>query len=185
MGLSVFLRTLSSETTNDPIVHPRKIRHIAWLLLAAVLWYHCSLSLFYHTHTVDGVAVTHSHPYTGTPDAPRHAHSAVQFAAIAAPWHVLAALANPPYETAEGIFSKNWEGQGFFWYYIIHEHFLRYIDAETSMREQPWFFFLILAPVGLIPWIVALPQSVWSEIKGGYRNLREKNPEFMHKNQNS
>ena len=84
MGLSVFLRTLSSETTNDPIVHPRKIRHIAWLLLAAVLWYHCSLSLFYHTHTVDGVAVTHSHPYTGTPDAPRHAHSAAQFAAIAA-----------------------------------------------------------------------------------------------------
>ena len=41
-------------------------------------------------------------------------------AAIAVPWHVLAALANPPYETAEGIFSKNWEGQGFFWYYIMH-----------------------------------------------------------------
>ena len=101
------------------------------------------------------------------------------FLGIALPWHILAMIANPAYDTSEGMFSKNWEGQGFFWYYIIHEHFLRYIDAETSMREQPWFFFLILAPVGLIPWIVALPQSVWSEIKGGYRNLREKNPEFI------
>lgn len=62
----------------------RKIRHIAWLLLAAVLWYHCSISLFYHTHTIDGIAVTHSHPYTGTPDAPRHAHSTAQFLTIAA-----------------------------------------------------------------------------------------------------
>ncbi|MDA6840376.1 hypothetical protein OSL57_27035, partial [Escherichia coli] len=53
------------------------------------------------------------------------------FTAIALPWHLLAAAANPAYPEAEGIFSKKWDGQGFFWYYIIHEHVLRFIDAET------------------------------------------------------
>ena len=104
---------------------------------------------------------------------------AVLFIAIAAPWHVLAAIANPPYETAEGIFSKNWEGQGFFWYYIIHEHFLRYLYSETSMRAAPWWMFIVLAPVGLIPWIVVLPQAVWDAVKGGYRKLRAESPEFI------
>ncbi len=65
-------------------MNARNVQHIAWLLLAAVLWYHCSISLFYHTHTIDGIVVTHSHPYTGTPDTPRHAHSATQFLTIAA-----------------------------------------------------------------------------------------------------
>jgi len=104
---------------------------------------------------------------------------AALFAAIAAPWHVLAALANPPYETAEGIFSKNWEGQGFFWYYIIHEHILRYIDPETSMRAAPWWLFLVLAPVGLIPWVVLLPQALRDAFRGGYARLRAENPEML------
>lgn len=104
---------------------------------------------------------------------------AVLFSAIAVPWHVLAALANPPFETAEGIFSKNWEGQGFFWYYIIHEHFLRYLDPATSMRAAPWWLFFVLAPVGLIPWVVLLPQAVRDALKGGYGKLRRENPEMI------
>lgn len=104
---------------------------------------------------------------------------AALFTAIAVPWHVLAALANPPYETAEGIFSKNWEGQGFFWYYIVHEHILRYIDPETSMRAAPWWLFLVLAPVGLIPWVVLLPQALRDAFRGGYARLRNEKPEML------
>ena len=101
------------------------------------------------------------------------------FAAIAVPWHVLAANANPPYANAEGIFSKNWEGQGFFWYYIIHEHFLRYIDAETSMREQPFWFFFVLAPVGFFPWIVALPQALMNIFREGRKKVADKHSDII------
>ncbi|MBP3525684.1 MAG: glycosyltransferase family 39 protein [Opitutales bacterium] len=101
------------------------------------------------------------------------------FAAIALPWHLLAAAANPAYPEAEGIFSKKWDGQGFFWYYIIHEHVLRFIDAETSMRAQPFWFFLVLVPVGLIPWAVFLPAVVRGIFAGGWRRLRAENPEAL------
>lgn len=123
------------------------------------------------------------------------------FALIAVPWHVLAANANPPTEAAEGILSRNPNGQGFFWYYIINEHFLRYLDAEVSDRYQPFYFFWVLAPVGFIPWIVLLPRAVWNNLKEawtkigwrcfedlfafleavtkGWANLKRKNPQFI------
>lgn len=123
------------------------------------------------------------------------------FALIAVPWHVLAAIANPPTEAAEGILSRNPNGQGFFWYYIINEHFLRYLDAEVSDRYEPFYFFWVLAPVGFIPWIVLLPRAVWNNLKEawtkigwrcfedlfafleavteGWANLKRKNPQFI------
>ena len=101
------------------------------------------------------------------------------FTAIALPWHLLAAAANPAYPEAEGIFSKKWDGQGFFWYYIIHEHVLRFIDAETSNRAQPFWFFLVLVPVGLIPWVVFLPAVVRGIFADGWRRLRAENPEAL------
>lgn len=101
------------------------------------------------------------------------------FAAIAVPWHVLAAAANPPLEGAEGMFSKNPEGQGFAWYYFINEHFLRYLDAETSHRYQPFWFFFAFAPVGFIPWIVLLPRAVRNAAAGGWAKLKASNPEFI------
>lgn len=101
------------------------------------------------------------------------------FFAIALPWHILATQANPAYAEAEGIFSKKWDGQGFFWYYIIHEHILRYIDAETSMRAQPFWFFFVMVPVGLIPWLVFLPRATMDTFKGGWNNLRKNNPEII------
>ena len=107
------------------------------------------------------------------------AGGAVLFLAIAVPWHVMAALANPPFETAEGLFSANPEGQGFLWYYIVHEHILRYVDPDTSMRAAPWWTFVVLAPVGLIPWVVLLPQSVWDVVCDGYGKLRSRNPEMI------
>lgn len=101
------------------------------------------------------------------------------FLAIALPWHFLAAAANPSYSGAEGIVSKNPEGQGFFWYYIIHEHILRFIDADTSNRAQPFWFFFVIVPVGLIPWIVFLPAVVRRSIADGWRALRRENPELI------
>lgn len=101
------------------------------------------------------------------------------FLLLTAPWHILASLANPALENAEGIFSKTWDGQGFFWYYFVHEHFLRFVDAGTSMRYQPVWFFFVLAPVGLIPWVVFFPRAISSYIKDSRGALRTKNTQIL------
>ena len=102
------------------------------------------------------------------------------FLAITVPWHVLVSVANPATSAAEGVLSKNPDGQGFFWYYFIHEHLLRYIDPETSMRAQPFWFFLALAPAGAIPWISLLPRIVKNTVSGGSVDARDCRNDFLY-----
>jgi 4-amino-4-deoxy-L-arabinose transferase-like glycosyltransferase len=91
---------------------------------------------------------------------------------VALPWHILAALANPPSGGWSHFFTKDWAGQGFVWYYFWHEHVLRYIDPATSERRQPvWFFFVIL-PLGFLPWTVFLPQALARACAGGWARLK-------------
>ena len=78
--------------------------------------------------------------------------------AIAAPWHVLATLRNPPY-FYWGIHSGPGEYHGFFWFYFINEHVLRFLnlryprDYNTVPRVWFWLFHLLW----LFPWSVFLP----------------------------
>ncbi len=78
--------------------------------------------------------------------------------AIAAPWHVLATLRNPPYfeftmRSAPG------EYHGFLWFYFINEQLLRFLnmryprDYDTVPRLYFWLFHLLW----LFPWSVYLP----------------------------
>jgi 4-amino-4-deoxy-L-arabinose transferase-like glycosyltransferase len=78
--------------------------------------------------------------------------------AIAAPWHVLATLRNPPYF----YFSmRSVPGQyhGFFWFYFFNEHLLRFLnlryprDYNTVPRVYFWLFHLLW----LFPWSAYLP----------------------------
>jgi 4-amino-4-deoxy-L-arabinose transferase-like glycosyltransferase len=77
---------------------------------------------------------------------------------IAAPWHVLAALRNPPYfdftmRSAPG------EYHGFLWFYFINEQVLRFLnlryprDYNTVPRLYFWLFHLLW----LFPWSVYFP----------------------------
>ncbi|MBE6413676.1 MAG: glycosyltransferase family 39 protein [Verrucomicrobiaceae bacterium] len=97
----------------------------------------------------------------------------VLFFVICVPWHIAVCLENPATNISTNIFTKNPEGQGFFWYYFIHEHFLRYIDSSTSMRYQPFWFFWVIVPVGFIPWIFLLPRAIKqsSSTLNGNRNV--------------
>jgi 4-amino-4-deoxy-L-arabinose transferase-like glycosyltransferase len=101
------------------------------------------------------------------------------FLAIAAPWHILAALQNPASPESEGLLSSNPEGQGFLWYYFTHEHFLRFLDASTSDREQPFWFFLVITPLGFLPWAVFLPQALRESLHGGWQTLRKQNAALL------
>ena len=78
--------------------------------------------------------------------------------AIAAPWHVLATLRNPPYFVFT-MHSARGEYHGFFWFYFINEQLLRFLnlrfprDYDTVPRPLFWGFHLLW----LFPWSVYLP----------------------------
>ncbi len=78
--------------------------------------------------------------------------------AIAAPWHVLATIRNPPYFDFT-MHSEPGQYRGFFWFYFINEHVLRFLnlryprDYNTVNRSYFWLFHLLW----LFPWSVYLP----------------------------
>jgi 4-amino-4-deoxy-L-arabinose transferase-like glycosyltransferase len=75
--------------------------------------------------------------------------------AIAAPWHVLAALRMPPYLDFT-MHSGPGQYHGFFWFYFINEQLLRFLnlryprDYDTVPRLYFWLFHLLW----LFPWSV-------------------------------
>lgn len=77
---------------------------------------------------------------------------------IAAPWHILATLRNPPY-FAFTMRSVPGEYHGFFWFYFINEQLLRFLnlryprDYNTVPRLYFWLFHLLW----LFPWSVYFP----------------------------
>ena len=78
--------------------------------------------------------------------------------AIAAPWHILATLRNPPYFVFT-MRSAPGEYHGFFWFYFMNEQLLRFLnmryprDYDTVPRLYFWLFHLLW----LFPWSVYLP----------------------------
>jgi 4-amino-4-deoxy-L-arabinose transferase-like glycosyltransferase len=78
--------------------------------------------------------------------------------AIAAPWHILATLRNPPYFVFT-MRSAPGEYHGFFWFYFINEQLLRFLnmryprDYDTVPRLYFWLFHLLW----LFPWSVYFP----------------------------
>jgi 4-amino-4-deoxy-L-arabinose transferase-like glycosyltransferase len=88
------------------------------------------------------------------------------FLAIAAPWHVLATLRNPPYLDFT-MHSESGSYHGFFWFYFMNEHVLRFLnmryprDYNTVPRLYFWLFHLLW----LFPWSFYLPAA----FRGTYR----------------
>ncbi|MBI3849164.1 MAG: phospholipid carrier-dependent glycosyltransferase [Verrucomicrobia bacterium] len=94
------------------------------------------------------------------------------FLLVAVPWHVLAALATPAREHSAGFFSTKEEGQGFLWYYFMRQQVLRYLTA-VDRREEPIWFFLVVLPAGLFPWVAFLPQAIKQSLQGGWKKRHE------------
>ncbi len=78
--------------------------------------------------------------------------STAVFLVIAAPWHILAAIANP----AAG------EAKGFLWFYFVNEQFLRYLGKRIPMdyATVPLVLFYGLLLIWLLPWSFFLPQGL-------------------------
>jgi 4-amino-4-deoxy-L-arabinose transferase-like glycosyltransferase len=93
--------------------------------------------------------------------------------AIAAPWHILATLKNPPYFDLT-MHSESGSYHGFFWFYFINEHVLRFLnlryprDYNTVPRVYFWLFHL----VWLFPWSAYFPAVYKLSYRGTDRASR-------------
>ena len=77
---------------------------------------------------------------------------------IAAPWHILATLRNPPY-FAFTLHSGPGEYHGFLWFFFINEQLLRFLNLRypRDYNTVPRLYFWLLHLVWLFPWSVYLP----------------------------
>jgi 4-amino-4-deoxy-L-arabinose transferase-like glycosyltransferase len=89
--------------------------------------------------------------------------SSLVFFAIAAPWHILAARANPSQGAVKG----------FLWFYFVNEQFLRYVNKRVppGYDTVPLLIFWGLTVLWLAPWMVFLPQSL-KQVPWRWRQLR-------------
>lgn len=78
--------------------------------------------------------------------------STLVFLLVAAPWHILAAIRNPPAGAS----------RGFLWFYFINEHVMRFIGKRVPAGYDtvPLFLFWALLAVWLVPWSAFLPQAL-------------------------
>ncbi len=89
------------------------------------------------------------------------------FLAIAVPWHILAGIRNPG--TAQH--------HGFFWFYFVNEHFLRFLGKRIphDYNKLPALLYWSLHFVWLFPWSFYLPTAVraaqqqWLSVKATSR----------------
>ena len=77
---------------------------------------------------------------------------------IAAPWHVLATLRNPPH-FAWTLHSGPGEYHGFLWFYFINEQLLRFLNLRypRDYNTVPRLYFWLFHFLWLFPWSVYLP----------------------------
>src|SRR5579862_2463054 len=75
------------------------------------------------------------------------------FALLTAPWFVLVERRNP----------------GFAQFFFVHEHFTRFLTT-VHQRVEPWWYFLPLLLLGVLPWVTSLVRAVpraWREEPAG------------------
>lgn len=77
------------------------------------------------------------------------------FFAVAVPWHVLVAQANPEFAH----------------FYFIHEHFERYLTT-VHQRYQPYWYFVPILLLGMYPVVAFLPEALRDALHGGWRERK-------------
>ncbi|WP_075258140.1 glycosyltransferase family 39 protein [Herbaspirillum camelliae] len=83
----------------------------------------------------------------------------VLFFAICTPWFVAVSLRNPEFPQ----------------FFFIHEHFQRF-TTKIHSRTGPWYYFIPILLLGIIPWLGVFFQSLWKGTReqrdtAGYNSL--------------
>jgi 4-amino-4-deoxy-L-arabinose transferase-like glycosyltransferase len=87
------------------------------------------------------------------------------FLAIAAPWHILAALRNPaiPLPAGQGLPATG----GWAWFYLYNEHIARFFSKRIphDYGLTPIWLFWIYLILWIMPWAIFLPTAVADQIR--------------------
>lgn len=168
-GMWAFLRALDSE---EP--HPRAWALLLWasmgtgLLLKGLIAVvfpvgGACLYLLFTRQFPDRRTWRKLHPFAGL----------LVLLAIAAPWHVLATLRNPPYLDFT-MHSEAGSYRGFFWFYFMNEHVLRFLNLRypRDYNTVPRIYFWLLHLLWLFPWSVYFPAVARLDYRSGDRASR-------------
>ena len=93
--------------------------------------------------------------------------------AVAAPWHVLATLRNPPYFDFT-MHSESGSYHGFFWFLFFNEHILRFLNLRypRDYDTVPRGIFWLLHFAWFFPWSAFLVRAVRMSYRGPDRASR-------------
>jgi len=86
--------------------------------------------------------------------------STLVFLAIAAPWHILAALRNPAIALPAGLGLP--ARAGWAWFYLYNEHVARFLSRRIphDYGQVPIPLFWLLAAIWIFPWTTFLPGAI-------------------------
>ena len=99
------------------------------------------------------------------------------FLAVAAPWHILAGLANPDQGHPLGNHPTLGNVHGFWYFYFINEHLLRFLGGRypNDYNKMPFAVYWLAHLVWLFPWSIFVPAvlvAAWKTRRVWLRRLR-------------
>ncbi len=99
------------------------------------------------------------------------------FLAIAAPWHILAGLANPDQGHPIGNHPTPGNVHGFWYFYFLNEHVFRFLGTRFphDYNRMPVFWYWTAHLIWLFPWSLFLPalfMIAWSTRHSWLQHLR-------------
>jgi 4-amino-4-deoxy-L-arabinose transferase-like glycosyltransferase len=148
LSLYTFLRALEADSLTQA--------YAMWASLAlAVLTKGLVAILFFFATAALYLTITHQWKRWRTL---RPLSGSLLFLAIAAPWHILAGLRNTGSIGGFGFAP----GHGFFWFYFVNEHLLRFLGHRVprDYNKLPFALYWSLHLVWLFPWSVFAPAAL-------------------------
>lgn len=99
------------------------------------------------------------------------------YLAIAAPWHILCGLANPDQGHPIGNHPTPGNVHGFWYFYFINEHFLRFLGQRFphDYNKMPFAWYWLGHLIWLFPWSLFLPAVfflAWKTRRSWLQHLR-------------
>jgi 4-amino-4-deoxy-L-arabinose transferase-like glycosyltransferase len=95
------------------------------------------------------------------------------FLALAAPWHILAALRNPAIALPSGLGLP--ATGGWAWFYLYNEHFARFLGKRIphDYGLTPIWLFLLYLIIWIMPWATFLPRAIADHLRHLFQPKRQ------------